>query len=329
MGDAAGVGPELMLRLLADPPIEPACRLVILADWNVLRECGSRLNWPLPDCPVISLDQFSRKSQPLHDGSVVIVDDPQIDLGTFEVGKVNRQCGRLAFRLIQAAIDAVLANQVAGVATGPINKLALRAAGLDYPGHTEIFAERAAQGQPWCMMQYSPTITCSFVTTHCGYADVPGLLSVERIFDTILLTDQAVRRIRGRAPRLLVCGLNPHAGEDGLFGNAEEERFIQPAVEMARNRGIEVEGPLPPDTVFIPQRLAETDAVVCMYHDQGHIPIKALAFDSAVNTTLGLSIIRTSVDHGTAYDIAWQGIAKPDSLYAAIRLACRLALRSG
>jgi 4-hydroxythreonine-4-phosphate dehydrogenase len=132
-------------------------------------------------------------------------------------------------------------------------------------------------------------------------------------------------RIRGRAPRLAVCGLNPHAGEHGLFGDREEERIIVPAIEAARARGLHVEGPLPPDTAFIPAKRKATDAVVCMYHDQGHIPVKALAFDSAVNTTLGLPIIRTSVDHGTALDIAWQGKARPDSLYAAMRLAVNLA----
>jgi 4-hydroxythreonine-4-phosphate dehydrogenase len=174
------------------------------------------------------------------------------------------------------------------------------------------------------MMQYSEAITCTFVTVHVGYREVPALLSVERILDVIELTAEAVARLRGRPPRIVVCGLNPHAGEHGLFGDREEERFIVPAIAAARARGIQIEGPLPPDTAFGPAKRATTDAFVCMYHDQGHIPVKALAFDSAVNTTLGLPIVRTSVDHGTACDIAWQGKANPSSIFAAVRLALRM-----
>ncbi|MGN6136354.1 MAG: PdxA family dehydrogenase, partial [Aureliella sp.] len=204
------------------------------------------------------------------------------------------------------------------------NKEALHAAGHLYPGHTEMFAERA-QGQRWCMLQYSPEISCSFVTVHCGYAEVPGLLSTRRILDVIELTAAAFERLRGRHPKLVVCGLNPHAGEHGLFGDREEERMIIPAIEQARAAGIDIEGPLPPDTAFLPWKRQSTDAYVCMYHDQGHIPVKALAFDSAVNTTLGISIIRTSVDHGTACDIAWQGKARAHSLRAALDVAQKLA----
>jgi 4-hydroxythreonine-4-phosphate dehydrogenase len=197
------------------------------------------------------------------------------------------------------------------------------------------------------MLQFSEEITCSFVTTHVGYRDVPALLSTARILEVIELTAEALVRIRSsercplapradirlaerddharRPPELVVCGLNPHAGESGLFGDREEERLIVPAIEAARRAGIRVVGPLPADTAFVPARRLTTDAYVCMYHDQGHIPVKALAFDSAVNTTLGLPIVRTSVDHGTAADIAWQGLASPGSLFAAVRLALRLA----
>ncbi len=175
------------------------------------------------------------------------------------------------------------------------------------------------------MMQYSEEITCTFVTVHVGYHEVPGLLTIERVLDVIDLTVDALKRIRHREPRIVVCGLNPHAGEHGLFGNREEERIILPAIELAREKGVNIEGPLPPDTAFLPWKRKTTDAFVCMYHDQGHIPVKALAFDSAVNTTLGLPIIRTSVDHGTALDIAWQGKARCDSLVSALQLASQLA----
>jgi 4-hydroxythreonine-4-phosphate dehydrogenase len=213
---------------------------------------------------------------------------------------------------------------VAGVTTGPINKGALHAAGIDFPGHTEIFADRLGATR-WCMMQWSEVVTCTFVTCHVGYADVPALLTRERILEVIELTADALRRLGKQNPRLVVCGLNPHAGEAGLFGHGEEERVVVPAIQAARAQGLLVEGPLPADTCFIPARRRVTDAFVCLYHDQGHIPLKALAFDSAVNTTLGLPAVRTSVDHGTAGDIAWRGEADPGSLFEAVRLAVRLA----
>jgi 4-hydroxythreonine-4-phosphate dehydrogenase len=237
---------------------------------------------------------------------------------------VSAETGRASFGYIQAAIDAALRGDVAAVATAPINKEAIHAAGINFPGHTEMFAARCESAR-WCMMQYSPEITCTFVTVHVGYAEVPHLLTTERILDVIQLSADGLRQLRNREPKIVVCGLNPHAGEHGLFGNREEERIIIPAIEAARRQGLQVEGPLPPDTAFLPWKRKETDVFVCMYHDQGHIPVKALAFDSAVNTTLGLPIIRTSVDHGTACDIAWQGKARPDSLFAALRLAAKLA----
>ncbi|MBX3419936.1 MAG: 4-hydroxythreonine-4-phosphate dehydrogenase PdxA [Pirellulaceae bacterium] len=325
MGDPAGVGPELVLRALAEEQIGRCCRLIVFGDRAVLRRCCEITGLPLPNCLVIPLRQFRQSGPGAPSSPVTIVDDPHIDLSSFQPGRLDRTCGQAAFEFIQTSIDAALAGQVDAVVTLPINKEALQLAGHNYPGHTEMFAERSAASDRWCMMQYSEKITCTFVTVHCGYSQVPQLLSVQRILDTIMLTDQALRQIRNRPPRLLVCGLNPHAGEHGLFGNGEEEQLIVPAIELARQQGVILEGPLPPDTAFLPNKLAGCDAVVCMYHDQGHIPVKALAFDSAVNTTLGLSIVRTSVDHGTAFDIAWQGQAQPNSLFAAIRLAAQLS----
>jgi 4-phospho-D-threonate 3-dehydrogenase / 4-phospho-D-erythronate 3-dehydrogenase len=210
------------------------------------------------------------------------------------------------------------------VTTAPLHKEALRAAGVAFPGHTEIYAQRTGASRA-CMMLTCPQITCSFVTVHVGYRDVPGLLSVARVLDVIELTAEFVRQTCSRNPKLVVCGLNPHAGEHGIFGEREEERFILPAIDAARSAGMSIEGPLPPDTAFLPARRQSTDAFICMYHDQGHIPLKMLAFDEAVNVTLGLPIIRTSVDHGTALDIAWQGRANPNSLFEAVRLAADLA----
>jgi 4-hydroxythreonine-4-phosphate dehydrogenase len=239
-------------------------------------------------------------------------------------GHVEAATGRASCAYIEAAIDAAVRGQVDAVTTGPIHKQALHQAQIPYPGHTELFAAKTAT-QRYCMMLTSDALTCSLVTAHVGLRNVPGQLSEERIVQVIELSADAMGRLRGRAPRLIVCGLNPHAGENGLFGDREEERVISPAVARARQAGIDVQGPLPPDTAFLPDRRRQTDCHVCMYHDQGLIPLKALAFDRAVNITLGLPIIRTSVDHGTALDIAWTGQADVTSMGQAVRLAAKLA----
>jgi 4-hydroxythreonine-4-phosphate dehydrogenase len=324
MGDPAGVGPEVCLHALANTEIAKICNLVVFGDTRTLRRCQSETNI-IAHLHSITLDEFLTNASEITKHTIIDFDFRL--LADLVPGVTNANTGESSFQFIQRAIDAALANQIAAVVTAPINKEALQSAGHFYPGHTEIFAERCPGSDPdkWCMMQFSPQITCTFVTVHCGYADVPKLLTTDRIVDVIELTSQALWQIHGRAPKILVCGLNPHAGENGLFGYREEEHIIAPAIEVARARGIHVEGPLPPDTAFVPFRRQSSDAVVCMYHDQGHIPVKALAFDSAVNTTLGISVVRTSVDHGTACDISWQNIAKPDSLFAAIRLAVQLS----
>lgn len=315
MGDPAGIGPEICLHLLNDAGLARTCTPVVFGDAGVLRRVATLLNLPLA-APVVA--------DPGAAAGPAVLDLGYVDATAIVPGRVDARCGDAAFRYVIAAIEAGLAGRVDAVATAPLNKEAMHAAGHKYPGHTEIFAERM-QAPRSCMMLTSPELTCSFATVHVGYHEVPGLLSERRIRDVIELTAEAMRRIRGREPKLVVCGLNPHAGENGLFGQREEERFIKPAVDAARAQGLRIEGPLPPDTAFLPRRRQETDAFVCMYHDQGHIPLKALAFDSAINTTLGLPVIRTSVDHGTAFDIAWQGKAGPTSLIEAVRLAARLS----
>ena len=320
MGDPAGIGPELCLRLINYTAITDACTPVIFGDAEVLRRVAGLLGLRF-DVPIFDHATWSKKYAAVFGPAVL--DLNCITGADVRPGEVSAACGEAAFRYVIASIEAGLAGQVSAVATGPLNKEAMHAAGHRYPGHTEIFAERMKAARS-CMMLTSPELTCSFATVHVGYHEVPGLLSVARILDVIELTGDALQRMRGRAPVIAVCGLNPHAGERGLFGNREEERLIQPAVEEARARGWQIEGPLPPDTAFLPARRQRTDAFVCMYHDQGHIPLKALAFDAAINTTLGLPVVRTSVDHGTAFDIAWQGKASANSLYEAVRLATRL-----
>ncbi len=321
MGDPAGVGPEICLHLLANKSIAEVCIPIIFGDSFVLNQVADVLSIAKPQ-RVLSLEEWASASAMIYEPSVLNI--PAMDRAALHPGTANAATGKACYAYIEEAINAALAKQVDAVATAPINKEALHAGGYSqYPGHTEIFAEKT-NAPDACMMLTAPEITCSLVTVHVGLKEVPTLLSVERILEVIELTAAAMRKIRGREPKLIVCGLNPHAGEHGLFGEREEERFIIPAIEAARARGISIEGPLPPDTAFLAKRRPQTDAYICMYHDQGLIPLKALAFDDAINITLGLPIIRTSVDHGTALDIAWKGLANPNSLYEAVKLASRL-----
>lgn len=317
MGDPAGVGPEICLDLLSDQKISEFCVPIVFGDFDLLRKCSDVTGKPMA-APLISTPELPQCQEP------AVYSIPSLPLEDFVAGEISPATGKAGYDYIVEAIDRALDGTVSGVATAPINKEALHSAGIAYPGHTEIFAEKTAADRS-CMMQISDVLTCSFVTVHVGYHEVPDLLSVERILEVIDLTRSAMKKIRLKEPKIVVCGLNPHAGEHGLFGNREEERIIIPAIDQAREMGANIEGPLPPDTAFIEWRREETDAFICMYHDQGHIPLKALAFDKAVNTTLGLPIIRTSADHGTALDIAWQGKANPSSLIEAVTLAARLS----
>jgi 4-hydroxythreonine-4-phosphate dehydrogenase len=321
MGDPAGVGPEVCLHLLNNPQIAEICSPVVFGDVGILRECAEQAGLPGVGRVITEAewrDGFAELREP------AVLDLPAFNRIGFRPGEVSAATGAAAYHYVEKSIEEALAGRVVAVATAPLNKEALHAAGIHFPGHTEIFATKTNAARA-CMFQYSDEVRASFVTVHVGLGEVPGLLTTARIVDVIELTAAAMQRIRGTKPKLAVLGLNPHAGEHGLFGDREEERIITPAIEEARSRGYDVEGPLPPDTAFLPAKRRSTDAFVCMYHDQGHIPLKALAFDTAVNTTLGLPIIRTSVDHGTACDIAWQGKASPSSLVEAVKLAVQLA----
>jgi 4-hydroxythreonine-4-phosphate dehydrogenase len=320
MGDPAGIGPELCLRLLREPEVLAQCVPVIFGDVGVLDRVANH-GLPPRHCRTLSTVGWQESPPP---GEPVVVDCAAVDVSLVRPGELSAACGRAGFTYVQTAIKAAVNGRLAGVVTAPLHKEALRFAGLPYPGHTEIFAGLTGALRT-CMMLRSDALTVSMVTSHVGYFEVPDLLSVARVLDVIELTAQALQLLLQRSPRLGVCGLNPHAGEHGLFGQQEEERYLQPAIHRARVAGLQVEGPLPPDTAFTSGQRERFDAIVCLYHDQGHIPFKMLAFDTGVNVTLGLPIIRTSVDHGTAFDIAWQGIANPQSLYAAIRVAGELA----
>ncbi len=321
MGDPAGIGPEICLLALTNPDVSDACIPIVFGDAGILQRAAEEVGLEPPE-HIIPEDEWAENFELFE--RPALLDVNAMNAEEVVPGQISGQTGQAAYDYIMRAIQAAKAGQIDAVTTAPLNKEALRSAGVDFPGHTEIFAAET-ETERFCMMQTSEPLTCTFVTVHVGYHEVPGLLSVERILDVIELTHDALRKIRETEPKLAVCGLNPHAGEHGLFGNGEEEQFIIPAIETARERGIEIEGPLPPDTAFLSWQRDRIDGIVCMYHDQGHIPLKALAFDEAINTTLGLPIVRTSVDHGTALDIAWQGKANPNSLFEAILLAAKLA----
>jgi len=318
MGDPSGVGPEVCLKAAADPLVRKICIPLIFGDAAVLAEVGRCCRIPLPE-GCLSLADFRRK--PTISQSSVI-DFGLIAKGAVQPGRVQASCGLAAFRYIETAIQFALDKTVAAVATAPINKEALNLAGINFPGHTEIFASRTCSKRT-CMLLASETMACGFVTTHLAYAAVPPKITRKRVRDVIELTAEAVSRLRGRSPRITVCGLNPHAGEHGLFGR--EESVISQAMADAEKEGIRVAGPLPPDAAFIDKQREQTDAYICMYHDQGHIPFKMLSFETGVNITLGLPIVRTSVDHGTAFDIAWQGKASHRSMVQAVRYAVKLS----
>jgi 4-hydroxythreonine-4-phosphate dehydrogenase len=336
MGDPAGIGPEICLRALREPSVLAQCVPVLFGDASVIQRLlslepfsslgpkGREGTETTPALPSRTLSLTDWQSGVSATGPL-IVDFATPDLDTLEPGRVSAAAGKAGYRYIEEAIRAALAGRIEAVVTAPIHKEALRLSGVKHPGHTEIFTALTGAARS-CMMLYSDKLTVSMVTTHIGYHEVPGKLSVERVLNVIELTAEAMRLMLGRAPRIGVCGLNPHAGEHGLFGQGEEEKFVAPAVAEAKRRGMDATGPLVPDAAFTEGVRKKFDAFVCLYHDQGHIPFKMLAFDTGVNLTLGLPIIRTSVDHGTAFDIAWQGKADPTSLYSAIHIAAQLAV---
>ena len=302
VGDVAGVGPELALRCAALPEITRRCRPILYGPTNAIDEIGR-------SCGI------ERATETREIG--------EIELSKLTAGQFSEQTGRASYLAVRRAVEDALSGDVQGVVTGPIQKEAWHDAGIRFPGHTELLAEMTGVDE-FCMMLTSQELSCVLVTIHVPLADVAAMLSVESVLRAIRLGADALGKRLGRPARVKVCGLNPHAGENGMFSHGEERDVIEPAISRAREMGLHVEGPLPPDTAFTARVRSETDVYVCMYHDQGLIPLKALAFEDAVNVTLGLPIVRTSVDHGTALDLAWQGKADHRSMLAALHLAIDL-----
>ena len=321
MGDPVGVGPEIMDMALTAPQIYQVCRPLIIGDLPALERARERL---APEQKIQLVDRpDAGRYEP---GTINLLALSHLAPEDLVYGRPTPAGGAAMVSYILTAIDLCLQEEVAGMVTGPISKVAMNLSGYAYPGHTELLAEKTG-GAEVGMMLAGGEFRVVLATIHCALAAVPPKLSTDWLLRLFRLTSQALQRDFGLSfPHLGVAALNPHAGEAGMFGR-EEEEIITPAVRQAQAEGLRVEGPFPADTLFWRHSQGEFAAIICMYHDQGLIPLKLLHFMDAVNVTLGLPIIRTSVDHGTAYDLAGTGEAHPGSLKAAIRMAAEMAQR--
>ncbi|MCP4114984.1 MAG: 4-hydroxythreonine-4-phosphate dehydrogenase PdxA [Desulfobacteraceae bacterium] len=322
MGDPVGIGPEIIVSALEQPDLYSWCRPLVLGDQSVMERAlalkASTLAIRRADTPENGRYDF---------GAIDLMPLSHLESKGLTPGAPTPETGRAMIDYITRGVDLAMDNQIQAIATCPITKTAMKLAESEFHGHTELIAHRTNTPKV-AMMMAGDRLRVVLVTIHIPLAEVAPRLNREEIINTIRLTSNALTgRFGIKSPRIAVAGLNPHAGEDGMFGT-EEEKIITPAVDQARKEGFNVSGPYPPDTLFFNAADGKFDAVVCMYHDQGLIPFKMIHFSDGVNTTLGLPIIRTSVDHGTAYDIAWKGVADPSSLVAAIRMAALQAKTS-
>ena len=329
VGDPAGIGPEVCARALALPRIHGIARALVLGDLGLMREavrlCGLGLEVRAAASPAAGS---------YREGVIDVLQTGGVDLRELRRGVVSPLAGKASFECVRAVIELALAGRIHATVTGPINKEAINAAGFHYAGHTEIYGALTGS-RDYAMMLVDGEFRVVHVSTHCSLREACERARTPRVLTVIELAHRALLRLGIDRPRIAVAGLNPHAGEAGLFGREEIEE-IAPAVREAASRGIGASGPYPADTLFSKLAGGLYDIVVAMYHDQGHIPAKLRSFryDSAsdgwlsmsgVNVTLGLPIVRTSVDHGTAFDRAWKGTANPDSMVQAIEMAVRLA----
>jgi 4-hydroxythreonine-4-phosphate dehydrogenase len=319
MGDPAGIGPEIVVKAFADPAF--ATPAVVIGDLAMLSRAAGLLDRPIE---LRSIDRPDQARPGPGTIDVIAASDLPADL---PVGRVEARAGAAAFAYVERAIGLALAGEVRAIATAPLHKESLRAAGLSYPGHTEILADLTGTSD-YAMMLFNDELRVILVTIHMSMREALDRLTVERELKTIRIAARAVRGLGVEKPRVAVAGVNPHAGEGGLFGR-EDAEIVAPAIAQARREGIDASGPWPGDTVFMQARRGRFDIVVAQYHDQGLIPIKYLGIERGVNVTLGLPFIRTSVDHGTAFDIAGKGLASHASLIVAIEQAAAMSRSSG
>ncbi len=314
MGDPAGIGPEISVKALQSFKSQDF-RLLVIGDVEVMRAAASCCGSNVPILEVKTPDEAQLEG-------ISVLSLNAIHPSDFKIGKVQANCGKAAFIYISEAIRLALKGLIAGVITNPISKESLKSAGINYPGHTEIFAEQT-NTEDYSMVFLLDKVAVAHVTTHCSLQQAIESISKERVLSQIKLLNRSLKGLGMDPPRIAVGGLNPHAGENGLFGT-EEIEHIAPAVKQAINEGINVSGPFPPDTVFMRAFKGEFNGVVSMLHDHGFVALKSRDFDKGVNITIGLPIIRTSVGHGTAFDKAGTGTASPASLLSAIDAAWKL-----
>lgn len=318
MGDPAGIGPEIIIKSLAEGELSGAPAVVIGCASTLRRIMAMGIT---PQAELRVLD----KGADAHfaPGIINVIDEPLADPDALQAGVVQVAAGDLAYRCVKRATELAMAGEVQAIATAPLNKEALHSAGHLYPGHTELLA-KLTDTKDYGMVLFTDRLKVIHVTTHIALRKFLDTLNRDRVETVITMADTFLKRVGFENPRIAVAGVNPHAGENGLFGD-EEITLVGPAVEAMKAKGLTVTGPCPPDTVFLQCYEGQYDIVVAMYHDQGHIPLKLLGFYDGVNITAGLPFIRTSADHGTAFDIAWTGKAKSESMAISIQLAMQLA----
>lgn len=317
MGDPAGIGPEVIVKAFQDDTLSLQSRVVVIGDAHLLQETAKKY------APEILVHPVNRPEEGGYQTCTIDVIDLKNVPENIPVGKPSAEAGQASYEAIKAAVDLALRDEVSAITTAPVNKKSLHLAGYPFPGHTELLAHLTNSKQAVLMMA-GKNLRVVLVTTHVPLSQVQSLITEERVLNTIRLTHEWLTRHVTDAPNIAVTGLNPHCGDGGIFGQ-EETDFILPALKAAQTEGIEVSGPFSADALFGRQGFEKYDAVVCMYHDQGMIPVKMDSSGQGVNITLGLPILRTSVDHGTAFDIAGRNKACPENLKMALRTASRLS----
>ncbi|TCL37828.1 4-hydroxythreonine-4-phosphate dehydrogenase [Anaerospora hongkongensis] len=318
LGDAAGVGPEIIAKALAEQEVYDICRPVVIGDLGIMKRAVAIVG---QDLTCRAIDDVLTGGQEFGQIDVIDLRNLPADL---PFAQVDPRAGKAAYTYVETAVNLALAGKIAAIATAPLNKDAMNQGGCHFPGHTEILAH-LSNTKNYAMMLTGGSLRVIHVSTHLALRQACEKVKKERVLKVIELADQAMKKIGIKEPRIAVAGLNPHSGEGGLFGTEEIEEII-PAIECAKALGLQVTGPVAPDTVFYRAAVKKDfDIVVVMYHDQGHIPLKVLGFEEGVNITVGLPFIRTSVDHGTAFDIAGKGIANHMSMLESIRLAALMA----
>lgn len=319
MGDPAGIGPEIAIKALSGNKTPSDCHIFIIGDLSVMEQAKKYTGSP------VQLHQMTSTNN-LRKNRINVFDMQLIKPDEFTIGTVNRKCGKASYKYVLKGISLAKENQIDGVVTNPINKAALKEAGINFPGHTEIFAHET-NSDNYSMVFMLDNVYVIYVTTHCSLRDAIERINRERVYNKILLLNTTLKSIGIDNPRIAVSGLNPHAGDNGIFGN-EEQLHITPAIEQAQANKITATGPLPPDTVYMRAFKGEFDGVVSMLHDHGFVALKSKDFEHGVNITIGLPIIRTSVGHGTAFDIAGNGKASEKGLLAAIDTAYRMSKKN-